>query len=102
MQLSNDLPEGWRHIHLAETDSLMLALKREETAAEGVDFVLATADFQTVGRGQRGGVPHVLKLGHRLWPQGEDSLSPERHRRLQGHVSGGAGAVSCRVKSAGR
>lgn len=54
MQLSNDLPEGWSHVHLAETDSLMLALKREETATEETDIVLATTDFQTAGRGQRG------------------------------------------------
>lgn len=54
MQLSNELPGGWSHIHLAETDSLMLALKREETAAEETDIVLATTDFQTAGRGQRG------------------------------------------------
>lgn len=49
-----DLPANWLHIHLPETDSTMLQLRRAEYAQSNHEFVLITADYQTAGRGQRG------------------------------------------------
>lgn len=48
------LPEGWHHVHLGETDSTMLDLRREPLADHAAPFVLVTTDYQTAGRGQRG------------------------------------------------
>lgn len=54
MPLSLNLSPRWRHRHLDETDSTMLWLRRERPGADGAEFQLVTADFQTAGRGQRG------------------------------------------------
>lgn len=53
MQLS-DLPAHWAHLHWDETDSTMCRLRAPEAAARSEEFVLATADYQLAGRGQRG------------------------------------------------
>ena len=53
---SLDLPRGFYHLHLPETDSTMLCLLRPDLSARSEAFVLATTDFQTAGHGQRGTV----------------------------------------------
>ena len=50
-----DLPHNWEHVHLPETDSTMLLLLRlPQYQHSDKEFVLATTDYQTAGRGQRG------------------------------------------------
>lgn len=49
------LPAGFHWRHVAETDSTMCLLARISAEREE-EFVAVTADFQTVGRGQRGTV----------------------------------------------
>lgn len=53
MQLS-ELPANWTHLHWDETDSTMCRLRAPEATAQDEEFVLATADYQWAGRGQRG------------------------------------------------
>ena len=50
---SLDLPRGFYHLHLPETDSTMRCLLRPDLSARSEAFVLATTDFQTAGHGQR-------------------------------------------------
>lgn len=49
-----DLPHNWDHVHLPETDSTMLLLRLPQYQHSDKEFVLATTDYQTAGRGQRG------------------------------------------------
>lgn len=49
-----DLPHNWEHVHLPETDSTMLLLRLPQYQHSDKEFVLATTDYQTAGRGQRG------------------------------------------------
>lgn len=51
-----DLPHGFYHLHLPETDSTMHCLLRPDLSARSEPFVLVTSDFQTAGHGQRGTV----------------------------------------------
>ncbi len=49
-----DLPKGWTHCHLPQTDSLMNDLHAASVSIEEGGYQLLTTDFQTAGRGQRG------------------------------------------------
>lgn len=49
-----NLPPNWQHVHLNETDSTMLQLRKPIYANAEKEFVLLTTDYQTAGRGQRG------------------------------------------------
>lgn len=49
-----DLPHNWDHVHLPETDSTMLLLRLPLYQHSDKEFILATTDYQTAGRGQRG------------------------------------------------
>ncbi len=70
-----DLPEGWTHRHLPQTDSLMNDLHEASSMQEKGRYELLTADFQTAGRGQRGTTWESeagknLLLGFRFSPTG--------------------------------
>ncbi len=70
-----DLPEGWTHRHLPQTDSLMNDLHETSPTAEKGRYELLTTDFQTAGRGQRGTsweseAEKNLLLGFRFSPDG--------------------------------
>lgn len=49
-----NLPPGWYVRHWDVTDSTMLRLRSDELSGRTEEFVLATAGFQTAGRGQKG------------------------------------------------
>lgn len=49
-----NLPNNWEYIHLPQTDSTMLQLRKPQFACSEKEFVLITTDYQTAGRGQRG------------------------------------------------
>lgn len=47
-------PESWGYVHFAQLDSIMNYLSSREAEDRTEDYLLATVDFQTSGRGQRG------------------------------------------------